>query len=171
MPEHLSHEIFEAWIICQLSFATGHKLLKSIQSVTLLKKRLRRRCFPLNSTRFFSTSSLQNTSGCFITPPPLFYIFFCKFGTKKFSEWFQYFRNFSCKLSLEIVWFSQSLSVHYLKILKSPQCDRQSEALLRYLKICPLSKRPPRCFQHIPKILEKRPIYPDYFFSCDYDIY
>ena len=36
-------------------------------------------------------------------------------------------------------------------------------------KICPLSKRPPRYCWHIPKILWKRPVYPDYFFSCDYD--
>ena len=99
---------------------------------------------------------------------PVLYLFLQVWYKKAFWMILQYFRNFSCKLSLEIVWFSQSLSVYYLKILKSPQCDRQSEALQRCLKICPLSKRPPCCFQHIPKILEKRPIYPDYFFFVWY---
>ena len=68
---------------------------------------------------------------------PVLYLFLQGWHKKAFWMILQYVRNFSCKLSLEIVWLSQSLSVHYLKILKSPQCDRQSEALLSIWKSVP----------------------------------
>ena len=37
-------------------------------------------------------------------------------------------------------------------------------------KIWALSKWPPRYCWNILKILWKRPMYPDYFFTCDYDV-
>ena len=51
---------------------------------------------------------------------PVLYPFLQVWHKKAFWMILQYFRNFSCKFSLEIIWFSQSLSVYYLKILKPP---------------------------------------------------
>ena len=43
-------------------------LHRSRRSVTLLKKRLWHRCFPVNFTKFLRTPFLQNTSGRLILP-------------------------------------------------------------------------------------------------------
>ena len=52
-----------------------------LQPVTLLKRRLRHRWFPVNLTKFLRMSTLENTSGqlslCFVS-------FFCDFSLKRF---------------------------------------------------------------------------------------
>ena len=79
----------------------------------------------------------------------------------------QYFRNSSCKLTLQIVRLSQSLSAYcYLKIPKLLQCHRQPEAFRKIF--VPSVNDHPAIVNIIPQILWKRPLYPDYFFSCDY---
>ena len=60
----------------------------------------------------------------------VFCIFFCSLIKKAFRIDSQYFGNCTCKLSLYIIWFLQSLLVLcYLKRSKFPQYHHQSEAL------------------------------------------
>ena len=79
----------------------------------------------------------------------------------------QYFRNSSCKLTLQIVRLSQSLSAYcYLKIPKLLQCHRQPGSFRKIF--VPSVNNHPAIVNTIPQILWKRPLYPDYFLSCDY---
>ena len=79
---------------------------------------------------------------------------------KAFWMILQYFRNSSCK----------SLSTFcYLIMPKFFQCHRHPGAP-QEKSIPSVNDHPSRNCWHIPKILWKRPVYPDYFFLCDYDI-
>ena len=136
-----------------------------IQPATLLKKRLRHRCFPVNLWKFLSKSTLQNTSARI---PPCFVSFFEILVKKAFRMVLHYFRNSSCKLSLKTVWLSQSLSAYcYVKMQKFVHCHRQRRAPSKRC-VPSINKRPPHYCWHIPKILWKQLVYPDYFFLCDY---
>ena len=111
-----------------------------IQPATLLKKRLRHRCFPVNLWKFLSKSTLQNTSARI---PPCFVSFFEILVKKAFRMVLHYFRNSSCKLSLKIVWLSQSLSAYcYVKMQKFVHCHRQRRAPSKRC-VPSINKRPP----------------------------
>ena len=117
----------------------------------------------MNFTKFLRVYNLQNTYGRL----PLCFVFFSEILVKKaFWMILQYFRNSSCKLTLQIVRLSQSLSAYYLKIPKLLQCHRQPGAFRKIF--VPSVNDHPAIVNIIPQILWKRPPYPDYFFSCDY---
>ena len=64
----------------------------------------------------------------------VFCIVFFNFS-KPFSTIFQYLKNCNCKLSLKIVWLSQSLTLHcYLRVWKFPQCHCQPDDLRRHFE-------------------------------------
>ena len=100
----------------------------------------------------------------------IFCIFFLPFWLKKLSEWFSSIsetvavnsvsKSFGCRNRYQytVIWKCQNFlnTIASLKLF---------EDILKYLS---LGKRPPCHCWHIPKSQWKRPVYPDYFFSCDY---
>ena len=135
-----------------------------IQPLNLLKKKLRHRYFPVNLTKF---SSFSFYPSLYRSPPANYdYLCFALFSEilvkKAFWMILQYFRSIS--VSTVTITINMLLSKN-VKIL-----SRLSTVWSSSKKICPLSKRPPCYCWHILKILWKWPMYPDYFFSCDYDL-
>ena len=141
-----------------------------IQPANLLKKKLRHRYFPVNLTKFssffFSTQVFTDHLRPTKTTSVLHH--FLKFWLKKLFEWFSSISetvtaNFKVSKSTIAIAISILLSknVEILPMLLTA-CSSSKKG-------CHLSKRPPYYCWYIPKILWKRPVYPDYFFSCDYD--
>ena len=107
--------------------------------------------FSCDFYKVFKNIFLQNTSGqlsmCFV-------LYFSKFEMEKaFWMILQYYRNCSCKLSLQIVGLLELPSEYcLLKMIKFPQWCLQSEALQRnFERSVPLVNDHPAIFKIIPK--------------------
>ena len=85
---------------CSYKIWKVHRKCQTFFLTTLLKSKLRHRCFPVNLTKFLRKSTLENISG---RPPQCFVPFSGILVKKAFWMLLQYFRNRSCKLSLYIV--------------------------------------------------------------------
>ena len=110
----------------------------SLRPATLLKKRLRRRCFPANFVKFLRTSFLQNTSGQLLlntystcgaglqsgTSPQFHFLRFFLFGTPE-----SVFYSFLFSLSF----FDRNVSSKNL-LFVSICCFKKSDALYFFLQ-------------------------------------